>query len=114
MAARVAFVTGAASGIGRATALAFAAEGATVLATDRDVAKLSSLAADGIATAQGVAEHLGLDRRAVREAKVVDGVHQRGRQGEVVEAGLAFLGFDDEVFEFPGGTGGLGARSRRG
>ncbi|MEO6626553.1 MAG: SDR family NAD(P)-dependent oxidoreductase [Burkholderiaceae bacterium] len=34
--ARVAFVTGAASGIGRATALAFAAAGARVALVDRD------------------------------------------------------------------------------
>ena len=43
-------VTAAAQGIGRATALAFAAEGATVIATDKDVGKLADLAAPGLTT----------------------------------------------------------------
>lgn len=37
---KTAFITGAASGIGRATAVAFAAEGANVVATDRSEAAL--------------------------------------------------------------------------
>ena len=45
LAGKTALVTAAAQGIGRATALAFAAEGAQVLATDLDVAKLEELAA---------------------------------------------------------------------
>jgi 2-keto-3-deoxy-L-fuconate dehydrogenase len=44
-----AFVTAAAVGIGRACALAFAREGATVFATDIDEAKLAALKSDGIA-----------------------------------------------------------------
>jgi 2-keto-3-deoxy-L-fuconate dehydrogenase len=44
------FVTAAGQGIGRAAALAYAAEGATVVATDRDAAKLESLGAQGITT----------------------------------------------------------------
>ncbi|MGQ0662869.1 MAG: SDR family oxidoreductase [Pseudomonadota bacterium] len=48
---KTALVTAAAQGIGRATALAFAAEGATVFATDIDEAKLTELAlTPGIAT----------------------------------------------------------------
>ncbi|KAA2214428.1 SDR family oxidoreductase [Teichococcus oryzae] len=44
------FVTAAGQGIGRATALAYAAEGATVVATDRDAEKLAGLEAKGITT----------------------------------------------------------------
>ncbi len=47
---KTAFCTAAAAGIGRATALALAAEGARVIATDRDEAGLAGLAEHGIAT----------------------------------------------------------------
>jgi 2-keto-3-deoxy-L-fuconate dehydrogenase len=47
LAGKRAFVTAAAQGIGRATALAYAAEGASVIATDVNEAKLAEL--DGIA-----------------------------------------------------------------
>ena len=40
---KTAFVTAAGQGIGRATAEAFLAEGARVIATDRDAAKLAGL-----------------------------------------------------------------------
>jgi 2-keto-3-deoxy-L-fuconate dehydrogenase len=43
-----AFVTAAAAGIGRASAIAFAREGATVFATDIDEKALASLAKDGV------------------------------------------------------------------
>jgi 2-keto-3-deoxy-L-fuconate dehydrogenase len=58
-----AFVTAAAQGIGRATALAFAAEGATVFATDLNEAKLAEIAAPSIRTAKLDV----LDAAAVRE-----------------------------------------------
>ena len=47
---KTAFVTAAAQGIGRATALAFAAAGAQVIATDVNAAKLADLAAPGLRT----------------------------------------------------------------
>lgn len=50
---KTAFVTAAAAGIGRATALAFAREGAAVTATDIDTAGLETLAAE----APGIAAH---------------------------------------------------------
>lgn len=48
---KTAFITAAGQGIGRAIALACAAEGARVIATDRDEAKLAGLAAPGLRTA---------------------------------------------------------------
>jgi 2-keto-3-deoxy-L-fuconate dehydrogenase len=51
LAGKTALVTAAAQGIGRATALAFAAEGAEVLATDINAAKLAEIAGPGIKTA---------------------------------------------------------------
>jgi 2-keto-3-deoxy-L-fuconate dehydrogenase len=51
LAGKRAFVTAAAQGIGRATALAFAAEGAEVIATDVNTANLAGLSAPGLHTA---------------------------------------------------------------
>jgi 2-keto-3-deoxy-L-fuconate dehydrogenase len=47
---KIALVTAAAAGIGRASALALRAAGAEVIATDIDAAKLEGLAADGLRT----------------------------------------------------------------
>ena len=93
---KIAFVTAAAQGIGRATALAFAAEGALVYATDLNVGKLAEISGPGIRT-------LGLDVRdsaAVMAAAEVAGavdvlfncagfVHQ----GSVLEASEAEFDF---------------------
>ena len=50
LAGKKALITAAAAGIGRATTLAFAAEGAAVIATDVDEKNLATLTGKGIAT----------------------------------------------------------------
>jgi 2-keto-3-deoxy-L-fuconate dehydrogenase len=62
LAGKTAFMTACAQGIGRATALAFAAEGAKVFATDLNIDKLSEIAGDSIE----VAKLDVLDANAVR------------------------------------------------
>lgn len=57
---KVAFLTAAAAGIGRATALAFAGEGARIVATDRDAKALDGLAKE-LAAISGGHETLALD-----------------------------------------------------
>ncbi|TNM27055.1 bifunctional aldolase/short-chain dehydrogenase [Streptomyces sedi] len=81
LAARVALVTGGGSGIGRATALRLAAEGACVAVADRDAA-----------AALAVAEELGGPDRAV--AVTVDVTEEEQVAAAVREAVLAFGGLD--------------------
>lgn len=71
---RRAFVTAAAAGIGRASALAFAREGASVIATDIDEAGLASLAGEGapIATRVLDARDFSAIRAAAAEAGDID------------------------------------------
>src|SRR6476620_7278842 len=61
LAGKTAFLTAAAAGIGRATALAYAREGASVIATDIDAAGLDSLKKEqpGIETAHLDVLHAG-------------------------------------------------------
>jgi 2-keto-3-deoxy-L-fuconate dehydrogenase len=93
---KTAFVTAAGQGIGRATAKAFAAAGAKVVATDVDTAKLAGLESDAIRT-------MGLDvldpaaiARAARDAGAVDilfncaGVVHQGTLLEATEADWTF------------------------
>jgi 2-keto-3-deoxy-L-fuconate dehydrogenase len=61
---KIAFVTAAGQGIGRATALAFAAAGANVIATDLDGEKVAQIANERITTARLDA----LDAAAIAEA----------------------------------------------
>jgi 2-keto-3-deoxy-L-fuconate dehydrogenase len=73
LAGKTAFVTAAAQGIGRATALAFAREGARVVATDVNEAKLKDLAAiQGIRTAKLDVLDAEAVRRMAKELGVLD------------------------------------------
>jgi 2-keto-3-deoxy-L-fuconate dehydrogenase len=67
-----AFVTAAAAGIGRATAIAFAREGASVLATDINAEGLAALAADGIETATLDVRDTGAVEAMAAKAGAVD------------------------------------------
>jgi len=72
LAGKTAFVTAAGAGMGRAAALAFAAEGAIVWATDVDAAALESLASERIRTrALDVCDGAAV-RRVVGEAGALD------------------------------------------
>src|SRR5215469_15486694 len=84
LAGKKALVTAAAAGIGRATALAFAAEGASVVATDIDTGKLAGLAK----AAKGKGE------LATRRLDVTDGA--------AVEALAQELGAIDALFNCAG------------
>lgn len=68
LAGKTAFVTAAGQGIGRAAALAFAREGAKVVATDINEAALKSLVGDGIATRVLDVTDAAAVERAIREA----------------------------------------------
>jgi 2-keto-3-deoxy-L-fuconate dehydrogenase len=72
LAGKTAFVTAAGQGIGRATALAFAAEGARVIATDVNEALLAKLAGDSITTAQLDATDAAAITAAAAKAGPVD------------------------------------------
>ena len=98
LAGKTAFLTAAGAGIGRATALAFAREGALVIATDRDIAAIDSLRAELASLGPGhLAEPLDvLDHDALRAAATRHGqvdilfncagwVHQ----GTILETSLA-------------------------
>jgi 2-keto-3-deoxy-L-fuconate dehydrogenase len=95
---KTAFVTAAGQGIGRATALAFAAAGATVIATDVDAAKLAGLESGSIRTrALNVLDAVAI-AAAAQEAGPVDilfncaGVVHQGALLDATEAdwSLAF------------------------
>ena len=73
LAGKRAFVTAAAAGIGRACALAFAREGASIFATDLDEGAVSALAKDGIAdTARLDVRDTAAVEAAARRAGPVD------------------------------------------
>src|ERR1700712_1529047 len=72
LAGKTAFVTAAGQGIGRATALAFAAAGAKVVATDVDPAKLSGLRSGLIQTATMNVLSATAITRAAQDAGAID------------------------------------------
>src|SRR6476661_9903224 len=92
-----AFVTAAAVGIGRACAVAFAREGATVFATDIDEGKLAALKSEGIA------EVAKLD---VRDTAAVTAMAKRAGQTDILLNAAGFvhhgtiLECSDEDFDF--------------
>jgi 2-keto-3-deoxy-L-fuconate dehydrogenase len=69
---KTAFVTAAGQGIGRATALAFAAAGARVIATDIDEAKVHQIASDAIHTAKLNVLHAADIAQAATDAGATD------------------------------------------
>jgi len=72
LAGKTAFVTAAAQGIGRAVALAFAAEGARVVATDVNEAEVRQIASDHIRTAKLDVLHAADIAQAARDAGATD------------------------------------------
>jgi NADP-dependent 3-hydroxy acid dehydrogenase YdfG len=68
---KIVFITGASSGIGAATALAFAAEGARLLLAARRASKLAEVASAALARGASAVHSIGLDvrdRRAVQQS----------------------------------------------
>jgi 2-keto-3-deoxy-L-fuconate dehydrogenase len=92
-----AFVTAGAAGIGRASAIAFAREGATVFATDIDEKGLASLAKEGIA------ETARLD---VRDTAAVTAMAKRAGKTDILLNAAGFvhhgtvLECSDDVWDF--------------
>ena len=89
LAGKTAFVTAAAQGIGRATALAFAAEGARVIATDLHTAKLADIAGPQIRVAMLDATDPAAIAAAAKDAGPVDILFNCAgfvHQGSILEA----------------------------
>lgn len=96
---RVAFLTGAGSGIGRAGALALARHGAAVVVSDLDPARACAVASEIVARG-GTAETLGLDVTddVALEGAIV-GVHERFGRLDILHshAGIQIPGRLEEV-----------------
>jgi len=91
-----AFVTAAGAGIGQATALAFAAEGATVIATDINAGLLAPLADEGMTTAALDVTDAEAVANAAKSAGAVDILFNCAG---FVHAG-SILDCDEDAFEF--------------
>ena len=89
LAGKTAFVTAAGQGIGRATALAFAAAGARVIATDIDEEKVGGIATETLQTAKLNVLHAADVDQAAKDAGAVDILFNCAgyvHQGTVLEA----------------------------
>ena len=96
LAGKTACVTAAAQGIGRATALAFAAEGARVIATDLDTTKLAALASPMIEVARLDCTDASAIADAASRAGPVDVLFNCAgfvHQGNILEASETEWGF---------------------
>jgi len=82
LAGRTCFLTAAGAGIGRASAIAFAGEGATVIATDIDRAALDTLAT----------EQEGIDTRCL-DVTDADAIHELAREVGAVDVLFNCAGF---------------------
>ena len=94
------FITGAASGIGRATALKLAADGAELYLTDRDAEGLEKTVADARALGAKVPEHRALDISDYDEvAAFAADIHTRHPAMDVVMniAGVSAWGTVDQL-----------------
>src|SRR5579859_4149915 len=76
---RVAIVTGAASGIGRATALELAREGATVVVADIDMPGAEAVAAEIRKSGQAMAQRVDVTDAAQARAMAAETVRAFGR-----------------------------------
>lgn len=96
---RVAIVTGAASGMGRATARLFAAEGARVAVTDLDLAACEAVAAECGGNARAYALDVA-DRDSIAQVMARIAADFGGIDILVNNAGISsFCALDDEAYE---------------
>jgi NADP-dependent 3-hydroxy acid dehydrogenase YdfG len=91
LAGRVAVVTGASSGIGRAVAVRLVADGATVLAIGRDEARLTSLAMEADGPGALVAEQLDLTDDDARDTFAATVIARHARLDHLVHCAGGYV-----------------------